>query len=47
MQSDYFLEKQLGKGGSSVGSLYWNEVRYLSKTVNYDSHGVISFWGSG
>jgi hypothetical protein len=47
MQSDYFFEIQLSKGGSSIGSLYWNEVSYLGKMANYDPDGVITFWGLG
>ena len=47
MQSDYFLEIQPVEGSSSVGSLYWYEVSYLSKTVNYDTDGFIPFLGPG
>jgi hypothetical protein len=47
VQSDYFFEVQPSEGGSSVSSLYWYEVGYLGKVVNYDLDGIISFLGPG
>ena len=31
MESDYLFEVDPGKGGSSKGSFYWDEVGYLGK----------------
>jgi hypothetical protein len=47
MKSDYFFEIYPGKGGSSEGSLYWNEVSYLGKTVNYNLDRIVPFLGLG
>ena len=47
MESDYLLEVNPGKGGSSKGGLYWNEVGYLGKTVYYYPDRVIPFFASG
>jgi hypothetical protein len=45
MKSDYFFEIYLGEGGSSKGSLHWNEVSYLGKTVNYNPDRIVPFLG--
>ena len=47
MKSDYFFEIYPGEGGSSEGSLYWYEVSYLGKTVNYDPDRIVPFLGPG
>ena len=47
MKSDYFLEVYPGEGGSSEGSIYWNEVSYLGKMVNYNPDRIVPFLGSG
>jgi hypothetical protein len=47
MKSDYFFEIYPGEGGPSEGSLYWYEVSYLGKTVNYDSDRIVPFLGLG
>jgi hypothetical protein len=47
MKSDYFLEVYPGEGGSSEGSIYWNEVSYLGKTVNYNPDRIVPFLGLG
>ena len=47
MESDYLLEVNSGKGGSSKGSFHWNEMGYLSEAIYYYPDGVIPFLRSG
>jgi hypothetical protein len=47
MKSDYFFEVYPGEGGSYEGSLYWYEVSYFGKTVNYDLDRIVPLLGSG
>jgi hypothetical protein len=47
MESDYFFEINSGKGGSSKGSFYWDEIGYLGKTVYYYLDRVIPFLHPG
>jgi hypothetical protein len=47
MKSDYSFEIYPGEGGSSEGSLYWYEVSYLGKMVNYDPDRIVPFLGLG
>jgi hypothetical protein len=46
MESDYFLKIYPGKGGSSKGSFYWDEMCYLGETVDYNLDRIILFLGS-
>jgi hypothetical protein len=45
MESDYFFKIYLGKGGSSEGSFYWDEMSYLGKTVDYNLDRIVPFLG--
>jgi hypothetical protein len=45
MESDYFFKIYPGKGGSSEGSFYWDEMSYLAKTVDYNPYRIIPFLG--
>jgi hypothetical protein len=45
MESDHFFKIYTGKGGSSEGSFYWNEVSYLGKTVEYNLDRIVPFLG--
>jgi hypothetical protein len=47
VDSDYFFEVYPSEGGSSEGSLYWYEVSYLGKTVNYDPDRIVPLLGPG
>jgi hypothetical protein len=43
MESDYLFEINSGKGGSSKGSFYWNEMGYLGEAIYYYLDRVIPF----
>ena len=45
MESDYFFKIYLGKGGSSEGSFYLDEMSYLGKTVDYNLDRIVPFLG--
>jgi hypothetical protein len=45
MESDYLFKIYPGKGGSSKGSFYWNEVSYLGETVDYNLDRIIPLLG--
>jgi ferric iron reductase protein FhuF len=45
MESDYLFKIYPCKGGSSEGSLYWDEIGYLGKTVYYYLDRVVPFLG--
>jgi hypothetical protein len=47
MESDYLFKINTGKGGSSKGSLHWNEVGYLGNMVYYYLDRVVSFLRPG
>jgi hypothetical protein len=43
MESDYLLEINSGKGGSSKGSFHWDEMGYLGEAIYYYLDRVIPF----
>jgi hypothetical protein len=47
MESDYLFEINSGKGGSSKGSLHWNEMGYLGEAIYCYPDRVISFLRPG
>jgi hypothetical protein len=47
MESDYLLEMNPGKGGSSKGSFHWDEMGFLGEAIYYYPDGVIPFFASG
>jgi hypothetical protein len=47
MESDYFFKIYPGKGGSSEGSFYSDEMSYLGKTVDYNPDKIVPFWVRG
>ena len=47
MESDYLLEINPGKGGSSKGSFHWDEMGYLGEAIYYYLDRVIPFLRPG
>jgi hypothetical protein len=47
MESDYLLEINPGKGGSSKGSFHWDEMGYLGEAIYYYLDGIIPFLRPG
>jgi hypothetical protein len=45
MEFDYFFKIYPGKGSSSEGSFYWDEMSYLGKTVDYNLDRIVPFLG--
>jgi hypothetical protein len=45
MKSNYFVKIYPGKGGSSKGSFYGDEMCYLGEMVDYDLDRIVPFLG--